>query len=135
MSARTKARKRALDLLFESDLRNSKASDLLFSRPASELSQEDYVVMIINGIELNLRKIDELITTYAQGWDIDRMPTVDRNIMRIALYEILWGADIDDQIAASQAIILAQEYSTEESAKYINGVLGRIIALKPSFAL
>ena len=91
--------------------------------------------MIINGIELNLRKIDELITTYAQGWDIDRMPTVDRNIMRIALYEILWGADIDDQIAASQAIILAQEYSTEESAKYINGVLGRIIALKPSFAL
>ena len=135
MSARTKARKRALDLLFESDLRHSKASDLLFSRPASELSQEDYVVMIINGIELNLRKIDELITTYAQGWDIDRMPTVDRNIMRIALYEILWGADIDDQIAASQAIILAQEYSTEESAKYINGVLGRIIALKPSFAL
>jgi N utilization substance protein B len=135
VSARTKARKRALDLLFESDLRNSKASDLLFSRPASELSQEDYVVMIINGIELNLRKIDELITTYAQGWDIDRMPTVDRNIMRIALYEILWGADIDDQIAASQAIILAQEYSTEESAKYINGVLGRIIALKPSFAL
>ena len=135
MSARTKARKRALDLLFESDLRNSKASDLLFSRPASELSQEDYVVMIINGIELNLRKIDELITTYAQGWDIDRMPTVDRNIMRIALYEILWGADIDDQIAASQAIILAQEYSTEESAKYINGVLVRIIALKPSFAL
>ena len=135
MSARTKARKRALDLLFEADLRNSKASEFLSSRPASELSQEDYVATIIEGVEVNLRKIDELITTYAQGWDMDRMPAVDRNILRIALYEILWGIDIDDQVAASQAVLIAEEYSTDESAKYINGVLGRIIALKPSFAL
>ena len=135
MSARTKARKRALDLLFEGDLRNSKASEFLSSRPASELSQEDYVATIIEGVEVNLRKIDELITTYAQGWDMDRMPAVDRNILRIALYEILWGIDIDDQVAASEAVLIAEEYSTDESAKYINGVLGRIIALKPSFAL
>ena len=135
MSARTKARKRALDLLFEADLRNSKAREFLASRPASELSQEDYVATIIDGVEVNLRKIDELITTYAQGWDMDRMPAVDRNILRIALYEILWGIDIDDQVAASQAVLMAEEYSTDESAKYINGVLGRIIALKPSFAL
>ena len=135
MSARTKARKRALDLLFEADLRNSKASEFLSSRSASELSQEDYVATIIEGVEVNLRKIDELITTYAQGWDMDRMPAVDRNILRIALYEILWGSDIDDQVAASQAVLIAEEYSTDESAKYINGVLGRIIALKPSFAL
>ena len=105
------------------------------SRPALELSEGGYVQILISGVLEHSRKIDELITTYAQDWDMDRMPAVDRNIMRIALFEILWSQDVDDQIAASQAVAIAQEYSTEDSAKYINGVLGRIIALKPSFAL
>lgn len=135
MSARGKARKRALDFLFEADLRSTSALELLTSRPALELSEGGYVQILISGVLEHSRKIDELITTYAQGWDMDRMPAVDRNIMRIALFEILWSQDVDDQVAASQAVAIAQEYSTEDSAKYINGVLGRIIALKPSFAL
>lgn len=135
MSARRKARKRALDFLYEADIRNTRAIDLLESRGEIELSERDYVLQLLFGVETNALKIDELITTYAQGWDLDRMPAIDRNILRISLFEILFKNDLDDQIAASEAVELATELSTEDSAKYINGVLGRIIILKPSFAL
>jgi len=135
VSARRKARKRALDFLYESDIRGGRALDFLSLRPANELSEGGYVRELLVGVEEHLTKIDELITTYAQGWDMDRMPTIDRNIMRIAIFEILWSAELDDQIAASEAIELATELSTDDSAKYINGLLGRIIILKPSFAI
>ena len=135
MSARRKARKRALDFLYEADIRSSNAIDLLGTRGESDLSQSDYVLELLLGVDANRAKIDELITTYAQGWDMDRMPAIDRNILRIALFEILFKNDLDDQIAASEAVEIATELSTEDSAKYINGVLGRIIILKPSFAL
>jgi len=135
VSARRKARKRALDFLYEADIRSASAIELLGSREASELSERDYVLELLVGVETNKVKIDELITTYAQGWDMDRMPAIDRNILRIALFEILFKSDLDDQIAASEAVEIATELSTDDSAKYINGVLGRIIILKPSFAL
>lgn len=135
MSARRKARKRALDFLYEADIRSSNAIDLLGTRGESDLSQSDYVMELLVGVDANKAKIDELITTYAQGWDMDRMPAIDRNILRIALFEILFINDLDDQVAASEAVEIATELSTEDSAKYINGVLGRIIILKPSFAL
>ncbi len=135
MSARRKARKRALDFLYEADIRSARAIDLLESRGEIELSERDYVLELLLGVETNAPKIDELITTYAQGWDMDRMPAIDRNILRISLFEILFKNDLDDQIAASEAVEIATELSTEDSAKYINGVLGRIIVLKPSFAL
>ncbi|CAB4690739.1 MAG: transcription antitermination factor NusB [Actinobacteria bacterium] len=135
MSARRKARKRALDFLYEADIRGASALDLLASRPAEELSQGDYVGQLLHGVEEHRLKIDELITTYAQGWDMDRMPAIDRNILRIALLEILWLEGLDDQIAISEAVEIATELSTDDSAKYINGVLGRIVILKPSFAL
>ncbi len=135
MSARRKARKRALDFLYEADIRSSNAIDLLGTRGESDLSQSDYVMELLVGVDANKAKIDELITTYAQGWDMDRMPAIDRNILRIALFEILFKNDLDDQVAASEAVEIATELSTEDSAKYINGVLGRIIVLKPSFAL
>ena len=135
MSARRKARKRALDFLYEADIRSSNAIDLLGTRVESDLSQSDYVMELLVGVDANKAKIDELITTYAQGWDMDRMPAIDRNILRIALFEILFKNDLDDQVAASEAVEIATELSTEDSAKYINGVLGRIIVLKPSFAL
>ena len=130
MSARRKARKRALDLLFESDLRGSNPVELLTSRPAPDLSEAEYVAVLINGISEHSSKIDEFINTYAEGWDMDRMPAVDRNLLRVALFEILWQEGLDDQIAASEAVELASELSTKDSAAYINGVLGRIIALK-----
>lgn len=135
MSARRKARKRALDFLYEADIRSASPLELLGSRDASELSQSEYVVELLTGVEINKSKIDELITTYAQGWDMDRMPAIDRNILRIALFEILFKDDLDDQIAASEAVEIAGELSTDDSAQYINGILGRIIILKPSFAL
>jgi len=135
VSARRKARKRALDFLYEADIRSARAIDLLESRGEIELSERDYVLELLLGVETNAIKIDELITTYAQGWDMDRMPAIDRNILRISLFEILFKNDLDDQVAASEAVEIATELSTEDSAKYINGVLGRIIILKPSFAL
>jgi N utilization substance protein B len=135
VSARRKARKRALDFLYEADIRSAIAIELVGTREESELSERDYVMELLVGVETNKVKIDELITTYAQGWDMDRMPAIDRNILRIALFEILFKDDLDDQIAASEAVEIATELSTDDSAKYINGVLGRIIILKPSFAL
>jgi len=135
VSARRKARKRALDFLYEADIRGATALTLLSERPAEELSQGDYVRQLLVGVEEHLSKIDELITTYAQGWDMDRMPAIDRNILRIALFEILWISNLDDEIAVSEAVEIATELSTDDSAKYINGVLGRIVILKPSFAI
>jgi len=135
MSARRKARKRALDFLYEADIRKGSALELYSTRPAEELSEGEYVGILLNGVAEHASKIDELIITYAQGWDLDRMPSIDRNLLRIALFEILWTDSLDDKIAVSEAVALAKELSTDESAGYINGVLGRIIALKPSLAL
>lgn len=135
MSARSKARKRALDFLYEAEIKKAKAVDLFLSRGASELSQEPYVQVLLSGVDEHLLKIDELITTYAQDWDMDRMPAVDRNILRIAIFEILWVAEVDLKIACDEAVELAKSLSTDESSNYINGVLGRIVKLKDSIAI
>jgi len=135
MSARRKARTRALDFLYEADMRNQSAVDVAAARPSTELSEGAYVQEILTGVSRNISRIDELIITYAQGWDLDRMPSIDRNLLRIALYEILWSETVDDKVAVSEAVALAKELSTEESSGYINGVLGRIIALKASLVL
>jgi N utilization substance protein B len=135
VSARSKARKRALDFLYEAEIKKVKAVDLFLSRGASELSQEPYVQFLLSGVDEHLVKIDELITTYAQDWDMDRMPAVDRNILRIAIFEILWVAEIDLKIACDEAVELAKSLSTDESSNYINGVLGRIVKLKDSIAI
>lgn len=135
MSARSKARKRALDFLYEAEIKKAKAVDLFLSRGSSELSQETYVQVLLSGVDEHLVKIDELITTYAQDWDMDRMPAVDRNILRIAIFEILWVAEVDLKIACDEAVELAKSLSTDESSNYINGVLGRIVKLKDSIAI
>ena len=95
MSARSKARKQALDLLYEGDIRNTSPADLLEIRDLPDEGPEarpirDYTKELISGITLHRRKIDELIATYAQGWDMDRLPAVDRNILRLGIFEILW---------------------------------------------
>jgi N utilization substance protein B len=135
VSARGKARKRALDFLYEAEIKKVKAEDLFQSRGAAELSQEPYVLTLLTGVSDHVSKIDELITTYAQDWDLDRMPAVDRNILRIAIFEILWVTEIDLKIACDEAVELAKSLSTDESSKYINGVLGRIVKLKDSIAI
>ena len=140
MSARSKARKQALDLLYEADIRATSAADLLALREITEDGPDarpirDFTKELIAGVTENKRKIDELITTYAQGWDMDRLPAVDRNILRLGIYEIVWNADLDDGIAIDEALTLAKELSTDESAGYIHGVLGRISSIKESIAI
>ena len=135
MAARSKARKRALDFLYEADIKNVSAKDLFNQRGASELSQEPYVGEVITGVTEHIGKIDELIITYAQGWDMDRMPPIDRNILRIALFEILWGNQIPIEVAADEAVELGKSLSTDESSAYIKGVIGRIIKIKDSIAI
>ena len=140
MSARSKARKQTLDILYESDIRGTNPLDILTSRDVTEEGPDarpirDYTRELITGVSEHRRKIDELIATYAQGWDMDRLPAVDRNIMRLALFEILWSDGLADAIAIDEALVLAKELSTEESAGYIHGVLGRIASIKDGLAL
>ena len=140
MSARSKARKQTLDLLYEAEIRSTSAADLLALRDVIEEGPDarpirEFTKFLIAGVTENKRKIDELISTYAQGWDMDRLPAVDRNILRLGIYEIVWSADLDDGIAIDEALTLARELSTDESAGYIHGVLGRISSIKDSIAL
>ena len=135
MSARHKARKLALDFLFEGDLRKTDPIKLFIVRERSSISEFEYAKELIEGVQSHLSKIDELIISYAEGWDLDRMPTIDRNILRIAIFEILWRPEVPDEVAISEALELSDENSTEESSKYINGVLARILTLKPSLNL
>lgn len=140
MSARSKARKRALDLLYEGDIRSTSPAELLAARGIMDEGADarpirEYTRELIAGIEQHRRKIDELIVTYARGWDMDRLPVVDRNILRLGIYEILWAVQLDDAIAIDEALTLAKELSTDESAGYIHGVLGRISSIKESLSL
>lgn len=140
MSARSKARKAALDLLYEADIRGTNAVETLNLRDVIEEGPDarpirEYTRELVNGVGENFRKIDELITTYAQGWDMDRLPAVDRNILRIGIYEILWSTTTPDGVAIDEALTLAKELSTDSSAGFIHGVLGRISSIKDSLAI
>lgn len=139
MSARSKARKQALDILYESDIRNADALEILKSREIIEEGPDarpirDFARDLISGVTENRRKIDELITTYAQGWDMDRLAAVDRNILRLGIYEIVWSDDLADGIAIDEAITLAKDLSTVDSASFIHGLLGKIASIKESIA-
>jgi N utilization substance protein B len=140
VSARSKARKQALDLLYEADIRGGSALEFLQSRDVVQDGPDarpirDFTKELIGGIAENSRKIDELITTYAQGWDMERLPAVDRNILRLGIYEIVWSTELADGIAIDEALTLAKELSTDESAGYIHGVLGKISSIKESIPL
>ena len=130
MPARRKARKRALDVLYEADLRDLPPAQVLVSyldrieKPRPD--HLDYTIGLIEGVAHNLDRIDELIASYAEGWTIDRMPVVDRNLARIAVYELLYVAEIDDPVAISEAVELAKQMSTDDSPRFLNGLLGRI---------
>jgi N utilization substance protein B len=140
VSARSKARKQALDLLFEADIRGTNALDILKLRDVVEEGPDarpirEYTRSLVVGVNENSRKIDELITTYAQGWDMDRLPNVDRNILRLGIFEILWSSEIPDGVAIDEALDLAKELSTDDSAGFIHGVLGRISSLKENLSI
>lgn len=140
MSARSKARKQALDLLYETDIRGTDLVKTLEERdiPADGPDARpirEYTRELVNGVSDNRRKIDELITTYAQGWDMDRLPAVDRNILRLGIYEILWSNSVPTSVAIDEALDLAKELSSDDSSKYIHGVLGRIASIKDTISI
>ncbi len=140
MSARSKARKQALDLLYETDIRGTNLLETLIERdiPAEGPDARpirEYTRELVNGVSENRRKIDELITTYAQGWDMDRLPAVDRNILRLGIYEILWSSSVPTSVAIDEALDLAKELSSDDSSKYIHGVLGRIASIKDTISI
>ena len=135
MPARRKARKRALDVLFEADLRDRRPSDVLTDYVArlerALPGHLDYAIGLVNGVAAHLDRIDELIGSYAEGWTIDRMPVVDRNLARIAVYELLFVDEIDDAVAITEAVELARQMSTDDSPRFLNGLLGRIAEYAP----
>ena len=125
MSQRSKARKEALDKLFQADLRNTEIN-------IGEA--RDYAIEILNGVKTNLSRIDELIRTYIKGWDFDRIPSVDRNILRLAIWELLWSST-PEAVVIDEALKLASELSTDESANFVHGVLSKLASLKGQIAL
>ena len=140
MSARSKARKHSLDILYESDIRKSNPLQIIETREVigedAELPQlREYTKELVTGVFDHKRKIDELIATYIQGWDLDRLAAVDRNILRIAIFELLWADQIPDAVAIDEALIMARELSTDESAGYIHGVLAKIASIKGDLSL
>jgi transcription antitermination protein NusB len=137
--ARSKARKRALDLLFEADLRGEPVLPLLEERSAAKADDgppvPQYAAELVRGVQAHRDRIDELLAAYAEGWTLDRMPAVDRNTLRIGAYELLWADDVPDGVAISEAVELAKDLSTDGSPAFVNGLLARLLELKPTLAL
>ncbi len=135
MSARSKARKRAVDVLFEADQRGTDPLETLAGRIASaETPVAEFTVELVEGVVAHRERIDELLSTYAQGWTLDRMPGVDRVVLRLATFELLWRDDIPDAVVVDQAVELARSLSTDDSPAYVNGLLGRLVELKPQLS-
>ena len=136
MPARSKARKRALDVLFEAVLRDQPVLEVLAERAGDEIPPlPAYAAGLVRGVHAHQERIDGLIAEYAQGWALERMPAVDRNILRIGAYELLWADDIPDAVAISEAVQLARDLSTEGSPAFVNGLLARLLELKPTLTL
>jgi N utilization substance protein B len=136
MAARTKSRKRALDILFESEAQNlAPGGTLAERRDSADYPVNDYAAMLVEGVVLHRDRLDEILTEHAVGWTLDRMPAVDRNLLRIGAYEILYVDDVPDAVAVSEAVGLASDLSTDESPSFVNGLLSKIVELKPSLTV
>ena len=135
MPARSKARKRALDLLYEAELRGEPVLALLDQRAADASPPVvPYAAQLVRGVQEHRERIDELLAAHAEGWTLERMPAVDRNILRIGVYELLWADDVPDAVVISEAVQLARSLSTDASPAFVNGLLARLLDLKPGLA-
>ncbi|MFJ3957840.1 transcription antitermination factor NusB [Arthrobacter sp. NPDC090010] len=133
MSARGKARSRALEILFEAEQRAVTPYSVIQERRLhTEQTINPYTVEVVEGVTALQETIDEFLTTYAQGWTLDRMPNVDRVILRIGTWELLYNEEVPDSVAVSEAVSLARTLSTDDSPAFINGLLGRLKELKPT---
>jgi N utilization substance protein B len=131
MAARSKARKRAIDLLFEAEARGVEPQALLAERLGSSDGPpiNDYTVTLVEGVAEHGDEIDQLISEHAEGWTLPRMPAVDRAVLRLGLFELLWS-DVPPAVAIDEAVELAKTLSTEDSPRFVNGVLGRVGTLR-----
>jgi transcription antitermination protein NusB len=133
MPARSRARKRALDILFEADQRGLPVLELLSERQSlGETPVPEYAAELVRGVASHQPEIDNLISENAVDWTLERMPAVDRNVLRLGVYELLWADDVPDGVAISEAVLLAQDLSTDASPAFVNGLLARIKDLKPA---
>jgi N utilization substance protein B len=136
VGARSKARKRAVDVLYEAGQRDGDALLTLKDRLAhGDPPVPEYAVELVEGVVTNRVRIDELLSTYAEDWTLDRMPPVDLAILRLGVYELLWRDDVPDAVVVSEAVELASSLSTDESPAFVNGLLARLLSLKPSLAV
>jgi len=135
MAARSKARKRALDVLFECEVRGIDPGVTLEERlAAGDPPVNEYTVELVRGVIEHRARIDELLTTYVQGWTLERMPAVDRNVLRLGVLELLWMHAVPDAVAVSEAMNLAGDLSTDDSPAFVNGVLGSILRDKATLS-
>ena len=128
MRTRTKARQRAVESLFEAEQRGVESTEIFQRNP----DVNDYAIELAGLVELHIDRIDEVISTYSQDWPLDRMPAVDRAIVRVAIAELLWRPEVDSGVAVSEAVEIASTLSTPESGRFINGVLGQIANIRGS---
>ncbi len=133
MSARSKARKRALDLIYAAEMRGSSPVVALEEMQAAGQVNE-YTARLVHGVDEHRARLDEVIASYAQGWSLARMPAVDRNVLRLGTYEVLFEDDVPDPVAVSEAVNLVRDLSTDESPAFVNGVLGHIVRDRASLA-
>jgi N utilization substance protein B len=138
VAARNKARKRAFQILFEAEQRGAAPETVMadWIRLARTDDRQppvtDYTRRLVEGYAGHAARIDELLAGYSVGWTLDRMPVVDRNVLRLGTYELLWEDDVPDAVVLDEAVQLAKEFSTDESPSFVNGLLGRLMELKPT---
>ena len=133
MAARTKARKRALELLFEAEQRGVNVGDLLEQRLAAPTTQHplpEYAVQLVRGVLEHWSQINETLTTYSQGWSLERMAAVDRAALRLGVWEVVWNDEVPDSVAISEAVALTEALSTDDSPRFVNGLLARVSEVK-----
>lgn len=143
MAARSKARKRAVDLVYEADQRSLTTGEALVRalravlaerlvQPGTQTSLQEYTVQVVEGVTERIAAVDEVLSTYSQGWTLSRMPAVDRAILRVGTWELLYNDEVPDAVAVDEAVELARDLSTDDSPTFVNGLLGRLVTLKPT---
>lgn len=140
MVDRSKDRRRAVDLLFEADQRQQAGDevDLLALLRRRQLAGDDlkpmrdYAATIVTGVAQHRERIDEILASHSHGWTLDRMPAVDRAILRVGVWELLWNPEVPDAVAVEQAVDLAADLSTDDSPSFVNGLLGQVQRLAPA---
>lgn len=133
MSARGKARRRAVEILFEAEQRSEDAREVMERRRMhSDSLVSPYAEELVLGVTVRRGELDEYLETYSQGWTLERMPAVDRNVLRVGAWELLFNDDVPDGVAVAEAVSLAKELAGDDSPRFVNGLLGRLQQMKPT---